>query len=413
MNKTFFKKCLLFSLSLLITIICGIIIFFFLEHLKDVSESIKKVTNIFKPITYGIIIAYVLRPICNFFEEKIIKLLNKTKIKKERIKNLSLIFAITISQILFISLIALIIKLVVPQLIESIPHLVKKMFEKANDLLDYISLHQNDKKFTIIYNTFEKMNISFDETKFMNQYINPHINTIISTLYSSALNIIIFLKNIIIGIVISFYLLFHKRRMRKQAHMILYGLFPGKVADNINEEIIVGDKIFNKFLVGKLIDSLIIWILAYIGMSILNLPYAPLNSVIIGITNIIPIFGPLIGAIPCVIFVCIESPIKALVCAIFILGLQQLDGNVIGPKILGSSTGISSFWILFSIIVFGGFWGITGMIIGIPCFAIIYDVSKKIIYKLLYKKNLNNLIEDYEKEYHNENKNSKNKDESS
>jgi predicted PurR-regulated permease PerM len=297
-------------------------------------------------------------------------------------------------------LITLIVKLIVPQLIESVPSLINKLFNKGNEFLDYINNHQNDKRFVVIYDTMHKLNISFDETKFMNEYINPRINGMISTVYSSALGIIIFLKNIIIGIVISFYLLFHKKKMGKQAYMFLYGVFPKKIADNIYEEVKVGDKIFNGFLVGKLIDSLIIWVLAYIGMSILQLPYVPLNSTIIGLTNIIPIFGPLIGAIPCVIFVFIESPIKALICAVFILILQQIDGNVIGPKILGTSTGISSFWILFSIIVFGGFWGITGMIIGIPCFAIIYDLSKKIIYKLLYKKNLDNLIKDYEEEFH-------------
>ena len=157
---------------------------------------------------------------------------------------------------------------------------------------------------------------------------------------------------------------------------------------------------FSGFLVGKVIDSIIIGAICYLVTSLIGTPYALLVSVIIGVTNIIPFFGPFIGAIPCGLLLLLENPMHCLYFIIFIFVLQQLDGNVIGPKILGNTTGVSSFWVLFAILLFGGMWGVVGMVIGVPLFAVIYDIIRKLVYRGLRKHKRESMITDYEEKYH-------------
>jgi predicted PurR-regulated permease PerM len=159
------------------------------------------------------------------------------------------------------------------------------------------------------------------------------------------------------------------------------------------------DRMFGGFIDGKIVDSAIIGVLCYIGCLIFKFPNALLVSAIVGITNLIPFFGPFIGAIPSVLLILIESPVKAIWFALFILVLQQLDGNVIGPKILGDRTGLSSFWVLFSIILFGGLWGLVGMVICVPLFAVIYDLLKKLIYRGLRKNQRLDIWDEYKQEF--------------
>ena len=172
------------------------------------------------------------------------------------------------------------------------------------------------------------------------------------------------------------------------------------MAKIIEEEIRYTDKMFNGFLVGKIIDSAIIGLLCFAGTSIMGFEAPAFISVIIGITNIIPFFGPFIGAIPCGLLLLLENPMHCLYFIIFIFVLQQLDGNVIGPKILGNTTGVSSFWVLFAILLFGGMWGVVGMVIGVPLFAVIYDIIRKLVYRGLRKHKRESMITDYEEKYH-------------
>lgn len=161
--------------------------------------------------------------------------------------------------------------------------------------------------------------------------------------------------------------------------MILYSAVPSPWAQRILDEVKYADRMFGGFINGKILDSAIIGVLCYIVCLIVRFPSALLVSVIIGVTNVIPFFGPFIGAIPATLLILIQDPIKAIWFVLFVFILQQLDGNVIGPKILGNSTGLSSFWVLFAILLFGGLWGFVGMIVGVPLFAVIYDVVKKLV----------------------------------
>lgn len=406
MDKELFKKCITFSLSLLITIGCGISIFFIFYHFEEVKGLIDNILLILRPILYGIVIAYLLRPVCNFFELKYQKGLNKinkkNKLKEDKINKLALSLAIATSFLSIFSLIFFLLKLIIPQLIESIPLLADALIEVLNNCTNFIRSKPDNFFFQFIISYIDSNNITLDKTTLIEKYLTPNSSAIFAGLYDGVSNTVLIIKDLFIGIVVSVYLLVYKRRLGHQVKLIMYSILPKKIAEAIHEETVFGDKIFNGFLVGKIIDSLIIGLLAYVGLAILKMPFAALISIIIGVTNIIPFFGPFIGAIPSAIIICAVSPIKALIFLIFILVLQQFDGNILGPKILGSATGVSSFWVLFSILIFGGLFGIVGMIIGIPIFAILHDLIKKLVYKLLNKKNEQQMIKEYNNIYHKE-----------
>ena len=204
---------------------------------------------------------------------------------------------------------------------------------------------------------------------------------------------------LIFALFVAVYLLASRKKFAKQGVLVIRSIFTPKWANRVLNEITFIDRMFAGFIDGKIVDSAIIGVLCYIGCLIFNFPNALLVSTIVGITNIIPFFGPFIGAIPSILLIMIESPIQGLWFGVFVLGLQQLDGNVIGPKILGDKTGLSSFWVLFSIILCGGLWGLMGMVICVPLFAVIFDLLRKLVYRGLRKHGQLDLWEDYRREY--------------
>lgn len=194
--------------------------------------------------------------------------------------------------------------------------------------------------------------------------------------------------NFIIGIIVSIYVLFSKEKFQKQTKKLIYAVFRPGQANMILQIGGKSNEIFGGFIIGKIIDSLIIGVICFIGLSILNMPYTMLVSVIVGVTNVIPFFGPYIGAIPSAILILLADPLKGLYFIIFVIALQQFDGNVLGPKILGNSTGLSSFWVVFSILIAGGLFGIPGMLFGVPTFAVIYYIVNMLVNSILKKKEL-------------------------
>lgn len=403
MNKNFFKKCLFFCLSLLITFCIGIFIFFTFSKVNFLKDFFIKAFEIIKPMLYGILIAYILRPICNFCNEKFLKLFSKfKKIKKK--EKLALVASITCSLITLLLTVTLLLNLIIPQLAESIPLAAQQIIDKTNEIIEYAENQSENQVVIQIGNFLEKNNVELKLDSIVQKYITPYIENIIEGLYNGVFNVIIFAKNLLLGLVVATYLLANKRKLGQQIKLIIYSLLPKKWADLLFEELIFGDKAFNGFFIGKVVDSFIIGVLTFVSLSILQMPFTPLISVVVGVTNIIPFFGPFFGAVPSIILILVESPLKAFIFAIFILILQQLDGNVIGPKILGNTTGVSSFWVLISILLFGGFFGVLGMIIGVPTFAIIYDIVKKIVYQKLNKKQEIDLIKKYNNEFHSKEK---------
>ena len=214
--------------------------------------------------------------------------------------------------------------------------------------------------------------------------------------FSGIWNTFTVVKNILIGLIVMVYLLNLKKTLKLQFRKLLFAIFSKEKAKGIIEELQYVHKMFGGFILGKIIDSVIIGILTFFVLSIMKMPYTLLVSVIIGVTNVVPFFGPFVGAIPCIILIMLSSPLQALYFAIAILAIQQLDGNVIGPKILGDSTGLSSFWVLFSIILFGGLFGFVGMIIAVPLWAVILNGIRRYANKRLEKKQIPNQAEHFE-----------------
>ena len=225
---------------------------------------------------------------------------------------------------------------------------------------------------------------------------------LVSGVGSSVWKVLTFLYNMLIGMFVAAYLLGSRKKFARQGVLVIRSVFKPRWADLVLEEIAYIDRIFAGFIDGKIVDSAIIGVLCYVGCVIFKFPNPLLVAAIVGVTNVIPFFGPFLGAIPATILILIENPMKAVWFAVFVLGLQQLDGNVIGPKILGEHTGVSSFWVLFSIILFGGLWGVAGMIVAVPLFAVLYDLTKRFVRVGLRKNGCAELMENYNKDYHGE-----------
>ena len=228
----------------------------------------------------------------------------------------------------------------------------------------------------------------------------PYVTNLVSGVGMSVWKVLLFVYNVLIGIFVAIYLLASRRKFARQGVMVIRSAFKPYWANLILEEIAYIDRIFGGFIDGKIVDSAIIGVLCYVGCLIFKFPNPLLVAAIVGITNVIPFFGPFLGAVPATILILIEDPMKAAWFVLFVFGLQQLDGNFIGPKILGEHTGVSSFWVLFSIVLFGGLWGIVGMIVAVPLFAVIYDLIKRMVRRGLRKHDCIETLWQYNTDYH-------------
>ncbi len=375
------------SVYALIVICCSIIFYFVASQIGSFSEKISILIGILYPFIIGFAIAYLLNFILKFYEHTILdNVQGSSKLKKGHKRSISLILTYLTAAGIFY----LFVHFIVPQLIDSIMGLV-------NDVPMYV-----DNVTKLFDDVMKETNLSPEYTALiqeqMNKYINiimdfakeviPVVGNILKMIASS-------IWNIVLGIIISVYLLIDKEYFFAINRKITCALFSDKMASRIFELTHRTNEIFGKFLSGKIIDSAIIGVLSFVVFSIFKIPYTLLISVIIGVTNIIPFFGPFIGAIPSFIIILFVSPTKALIFLILIFIIQQIDGNIIGPKILGDSIGISAFWILFAILVAGEFMGLVGMIIGVPVFAIIYSVIKEDVEYKLKNKDLPTETKDY------------------
>ena len=353
----------------------SILFFFLIYRFQGFGDAISKLTGILMPFIYGAVIAYLLKPVCNCVEDFLRRLL------PEKMGTVANMLAVTISLLFGILVVYALIMMIVPQLITSVTTLYYTARNNLNDFVDWAS-HQeiiasNQKLLDFIETSYDNLQDTLDNI--VRTKLVPSMQSLLSGAALGVMSFVTFLKNIIIGVIVSVYLLASRKKFGQQCKMILYSLIKPRWADIILEEILYADKMFGGFINGKILDSAIIGVLCYIACLIFKFPSALLVSVIIGVTNVIPFFGPFIGAIPATLLILIQNPIKALWFVLFVLVLQQVDGNIIGPKILGNTTGLSSFWVLFAILLFGGLWGFVGMIIGVPLFAVIYDVVKKLV----------------------------------
>lgn len=375
----------------------GILCAFVLFKMPVIISVLKGITEILKPFLYGVVFAYLLAPLCNKIEEKLFQFFPKAKAKARRF---ICFIAIVISLCVAIAVIWLIIMMIIPQVWDSVMKIIQMVPQKLIVVNNWIE-HMLEKQ-PELQAYFEEFSSQAESNidSLLNVDTIQKVQSIINSLSVQLFGVLGVVKNIFLGLLISAYLLGSRKLFGAQAGLILHGVFSDKWAKIIEEEIRYTDKMFNGFLVGKIIDSAIIGLLCFAGTSIMGFEAPAFISVIIGITNIIPFFGPFIGAIPCGLLLLLENPMHCLYFIIFIFVLQQLDGNVIGPKILGNTTGVSSFWVLFAILLFGGMWGVVGMVIGVPLFAVIYDIIRKLVYRGLRKHKRESMITDYEEKYH-------------
>lgn len=375
----------------------GILCAFVLFKMPVIISVLKGITEILKPFLYGVVFAYLLAPLCNKIEEKLFQIFPKAKTKARRF---ICFIAIVISLCVAIAVIWLIIMMIIPQVWDSVMKIIQMVPQKLIVVNNWIEhMLENQPELQAYFEEFSSQAESNIDS-LLNVDTIQKVQSIINSLSVQLFGVLGVVKNIFLGLLISAYLLGSRKLFGAQAGLILHGVFSDKWAKIIEEEIRYTDKMFNGFLIGKIIDSAIIGLLCFAGTSIMGFEAPAFISVIIGITNIIPFFGPFIGAIPCGLLLLLENPMHCLYFIIFIFVLQQLDGNVIGPKILGNTTGVSSFWVLFAILLFGGMWGVVGMVIGVPLFAVIYDIIRKLVYRGLRKHKRESMITDYEEKYH-------------
>lgn len=394
-------KHLLICFGLAVIVLCMILTVFF--RTSVVAGIIKKILSILEPFFWGIAIAYLLHPICELTERLLEKVEKKFNLKHR--PGLTRAGGIIVSIILLLGMIILLILTIIPQMVTSISSLIRSLPASIQDFQLWVaSLDQNNPSNTLIVAVQQASDTLGDRLEsFLSGDLLPYLKTAVSQVTSSFMGILLVLKNFGLGCIVAAYILASWEKFIAQAGMIIYGIFPKAAADWIRDEITVTDRMFSGFIHGKILDSLIIGLICLAFMLIGRMPYAVLISVIVGVTNIIPFFGPYIGAIPSALLLLTESPVRCLVFVIFIIVLQQIDGNYIGPTILGDRLGISGIWILFSIMAFSSLWGILGMLIGVPLFAVIYDLIRKMIYSLLHRRGQDERIKIYEDNYHKKN----------
>ena len=352
------------------------IIFFFLIYRFDgFGSAISTLTGILMPFIYGAVIAYLLKPVCNSIENFLRRFI------PEKMNGLINALSVALTILFGLLLVYALVMMIVPQLITSVTTLyytaqanITKFMNWANHL-EFIE--NNEQIMELLNSAYAALNTNLDT--WIKNTLLPSMQNIVSGAAIGVLNVVTMAKNLIIGIIVAVYMLASRKRFVQQGKLVLHSIVRPRWAQLITEEVKYADRMFGGFINGKIMDSAIIGVLCYIGCLIFKFPSALLVSVIIGVTNVIPFFGPFIGAVPATLLILIQNPIKALWFVLFVLVLQQLDGNIIGPKILGNTTGLSSFWVLFAILLFGGLWGFVGMIVGVPLFAVIYDVIKKLV----------------------------------
>ena len=393
------KKYFYLMMSIFGAISLSILVFFLLDRFQGVGHVFHELKDILAPFIYGGVMAYLLRPMCNFFEGILLKYL-PSKMEKTG-KSLAIALAMAAG---ILAVYAVII-MIAPELYNSILSLWLTLPEKVNALLDWAgTIFGNDEEMAELLQSFDTtVPVIYENMeKWVSETISPYIGSIVSGVGSSVSKILQFLYDMLIGLFVTCYLLGSRKKFARQSVLIVRSVLKPRWADMFLNEVIFIDRMFGGFIDGKILDSGIIGLLCYLGCIIFKFPNALLVSAIVGITNVIPFFGPFIGGIPATLLIMIEDPIKGLWFGLFVLALQQLDGNIIGPAILGDRTGLSSFWVLFAIILCGGLWGIVGMVICVPMFAVIYDVVKKLVRRGLRGKGQIELWEEYKTKYPNE-----------
>lgn len=387
-------------LMFMIFIVGALLIIFnqIVGNYESFSEGVGTIKTIVSPFIYGFVMAYLLSPIYNATVRGLYKLLGKYFKNKQRLFSFCKLVASVVAVVCLIGAVAGLIALIVPQVIESLTGILKSLPQRLtqlsalfNDITSKMDNKRLAMKMSEIYAQVQTNLIELAQTKLL-----PGMGTLVGQVSTQVILTLKTMMNVMIGVMACVYMLNSKERFQGQFKKVILATLPKEKAEAVFDFAKFTNRTFGGFINGKIIDSIIIGIICFILMEIFGFPYPILISAIIGITNVIPFFGPFIGAIPAAIIILLVSPIHALYFLILIFILQQVDGNIIGPAILGNTTGIASFWVLFSIVIGGGLFGFIGMVLGVPVFAIIYYYFSRSINKRLEAKGLEFRTDSYE-----------------
>jgi predicted PurR-regulated permease PerM len=351
--------------------------FFIFQNWSYVTDFFAKVNSGLAPFIWGFVIAFIVVPVRRIVENA---WLSKTSMKP-RTKR---IIGVVVSMVIFVLVLVLFFAMLIPQLVSSTQTLASSMDSYIKSFQEVLSgiVKQNAQAEQFLTDIYGRV------TQALETWLSGE-NGSLSTIVSYSVTLVQNITNFLIGVIVAIYLLLDTEKWKRQLRRVNYAVFSEKVADGILYFLRLCKQMLNSFIFGKALDSLIIGLVCGLVCAILGIPYTPLIAFIIGITNMIPVFGPFIGAIPCIFILLIIDPIQALEFTIFIIILQQVDGNILGPRILGGSMGLPALWVMFAILVGGSLWGVIGMFLGVPIFSVFYVLIRDFVTKRLGQKNLN------------------------
>ena len=355
--------------------VSAIIIIFIMMFVYSVPLGAwcSKLMGILSPFFWGFTFAYILCPVCNYFDGKF----SKAKLGFWKRHG-----GMIVTYIIFLLCITLFFYIMIPQIVLSFNSFVDTYKDYGKHLTKLFRLASDELKFIPPEIMSKLQGMLTDLLGKTTELVTQYSPIVIARVSSFAMG----LWKIVLGFIISIYMVAERKTFARQIKKLLYSVFSRKHADRIIFHTLEAHSYFGGFIGGKLLDSLIIGLLCFAGLAILKMPYTPLVSLIVGVTNVIPYFGPFLGAIPSFIIIFFNDPVKALWFALFILVLQQIDGNFIGPKILKQAVGVSSFWVIFSLLIMGGLFGVVGMVIAVPLFALIHAEVSRTVNSVITKK---------------------------
>ncbi len=387
--STYFR----WAITAVCTISICLVVFFLLFRSKEIMDFFKKLSDILMPVIIGAVIAYLINPLVNYIDKYLTRLFLRIKLPQNRALSLSLWISVFLSMAIFLFLVYFLISLILPELYQNIKNFVSNFEGYVTTITKWFSeldiWEDNPELYNNLSSTLNKMLESVGD--WLSTSLLTKLSGILSGLTFRIIGFFNAVLDIIVGLIVSIYILSSKRKYAAKAKRFAYVLFKPNTANTVLTIASRSNKIFSGFITGKLLNSLIIGMICFIALSLFKIPYALLVSVIVGVTDIIPFFGPFIGAIPSAILILLADPTNlkpVIIFVIFIICLQQIDGNILGPKILGDSTGISALMVIVSITVCGGLFGFIGMFIGVPTFAVLSYLLHCFIHYRLRKKGL-------------------------
>lgn len=383
-DKNFQLKVKIITKYIFLLIMSILLITFAMYQYPKLKNIIEGLNSILAPIYYGIAIAYLLDPLAKSYRKRLSPMLKKYRKGETVAKGLSITFSMITGVVIVVALIWLII----PSLVDSITIIVEEMPAQVESFVAWLEKHTTGDSVIMKNLSTLVTKVSGAVEDWLRTDLIDTVGDVVTAITTGVIDVVMFVFNLLIGVVVAVYVMVDKEKFIGQSKKLVYTIFKRETGDSILDTARHGHKIFGGFLYGKILDSAIVGVITFIVLAILRTPYSLLVSVIIGVTNIIPFFGPFIGGIPCAILILLADPLQGLYFIIFIIIMQQIDGNIIGPKILGNTTGISEFWVTFALLLFGGIFGFLGMIIGVPAFAVVYYAVVQFMNKKLIKKGL-------------------------